>query len=50
MADQPAAGRKTIQAAVFFKEAENGHWRVSLRSKGEIDVGPRSPQLRRRRA
>jgi len=30
---------KTIQAAVFFKEAENGHWRVSLRSKGDIDVG-----------
>jgi len=32
-------GVKTIQAAVFFKEAGNGHWRVSLRSKGEIDVG-----------
>ena len=32
-------GVKTIQAAVFFKEAENGHWRVSLRSKGDIDVG-----------
>jgi phosphoesterase RecJ-like protein len=32
-------GVKAIQAAVFFKEAENGHWRVSLRSKGEIDVG-----------
>ena len=30
---------KAIQAAVFFKEAEGGHWRVSLRSKGDIDVG-----------
>lgn len=30
---------KAIQAAVFFKEAENGQWRVSLRSKGDIDVG-----------
>jgi phosphoesterase RecJ-like protein len=30
---------KAVQAAVFFKEAEDGHWRVSLRSKGEIDVG-----------
>jgi phosphoesterase RecJ-like protein len=32
-------GVKTIQAAVFFKEAEDGQWRVSLRSKGDIDVG-----------
>jgi len=32
-------GVKTIQAAVFFKEAEDGCWRVSLRSKGDIDVG-----------
>jgi phosphoesterase RecJ-like protein len=30
---------KAIQAAVFFKEAEGGRWRVSLRSKGDIDVG-----------
>jgi phosphoesterase RecJ-like protein len=30
---------KPILAAVFFKEAENGQWRVSLRSKGDIDVG-----------
>ena len=30
---------KAIQAAVFFKESDGGHWRVSLRSKGEIDVG-----------
>jgi bifunctional oligoribonuclease and PAP phosphatase NrnA len=30
---------KAIQAAVFFKEADDGHWRVSLRSKGDIDVG-----------
>jgi bifunctional oligoribonuclease and PAP phosphatase NrnA len=30
---------KAIQAVAFFKEAEDGHWRVSLRSKGDIDVG-----------
>jgi phosphoesterase RecJ-like protein len=30
---------KAIQATVFFKEAEHGQWRVSLRSKGDIDVG-----------
>jgi phosphoesterase RecJ-like protein len=30
---------RAIQAAVFFKEAEHGQWRVSLRSKGDIDVG-----------
>jgi phosphoesterase RecJ-like protein len=32
-------GVKAVQAAVFFKEAEHGQWRVSLRSKGDIDVG-----------
>ena len=30
---------KAIQATVFFKEAEHGQWRVSLRSKGDVDVG-----------
>jgi phosphoesterase RecJ-like protein len=30
---------KEIQAVAFFKEWENGEYRVSLRSKGEIDVG-----------
>jgi bifunctional oligoribonuclease and PAP phosphatase NrnA len=30
---------KGIQAVVFLKEADDGHWRVSLRSKGDIDVG-----------
>jgi bifunctional oligoribonuclease and PAP phosphatase NrnA len=30
---------KAVQSAIFFKEADEGHWRVSLRSKGEIDVG-----------
>jgi phosphoesterase RecJ-like protein len=30
---------KAIHAAVFFREAPNGQWRVSLRSKGDIDVG-----------
>jgi bifunctional oligoribonuclease and PAP phosphatase NrnA len=30
---------KQIHAVAFFKEAENGDWRVSLRSKGAVDVG-----------
>jgi phosphoesterase RecJ-like protein len=30
---------KAIQAAVFFKQAANGTYRVSFRSKGHIDVG-----------
>ena len=30
---------KDIQAVGFIKEAENGEWRVSMRSKGDIDVG-----------
>jgi phosphoesterase RecJ-like protein len=30
---------RAIQAAVCFKQADDGHWRVSLRSKGAIDVG-----------
>jgi len=30
---------KEIQAVVFFKEWEAGQYRVSLRSKGAIDVG-----------
>ena len=30
---------KAIQAVAFLKEAEPGNWRVSMRSKGEIDVG-----------
>lgn len=30
---------KDIQAVAFFKEAEDGEWRVSLRSKGDVDVG-----------
>jgi len=30
---------KAIQASVCFKQADDGHWRVSLRSKGAIDVG-----------
>ncbi|HNV03698.1 MAG TPA: bifunctional oligoribonuclease/PAP phosphatase NrnA [Vicinamibacterales bacterium] len=32
-------GVKAVQAAVFFKEAGPGQWRVSLRSKGDVDVG-----------
>lgn len=30
---------KDIQAVAFFKEIGDGSWRVSLRSKGEVDVG-----------
>jgi len=30
---------KAIQAVVFFKQAEDGQYRISLRSKGDIDVG-----------
>ncbi len=30
---------KEIQAVIFFKESEAGEYRVSLRSKGTIDVG-----------
>jgi phosphoesterase RecJ-like protein len=30
---------KEIQAVVFFKQTEGNEYRVSLRSKGEIDVG-----------
>jgi phosphoesterase RecJ-like protein len=30
---------KAIQAVVFFKQAEDGQYRVSLRSKGDVDVG-----------
>ena len=30
---------KAIQSVVFFKQAGNGQYRVSLRSKGDIDVG-----------
>jgi bifunctional oligoribonuclease and PAP phosphatase NrnA len=30
---------KAIHAVAFFREAPNGQWRVSLRSKGDIDVG-----------
>jgi len=30
---------KDIQAVAFFKEAEADEWRVSMRSKGDVDVG-----------
>lgn len=29
---------KDIEAVVFFKEADAGEWRVSMRSKGDLDV------------
>jgi len=30
---------KEIQAVVFFKQSQGDHYRVSLRSKGEVDIG-----------
>lgn len=30
---------KDVQAVVFFKQTQGNHYRVSLRSKGEVDVG-----------
>ena len=30
---------KEIQAVVFFKQVEGRHFRVSLRSKGDVDIG-----------
>ena len=30
---------KEIQAVVFFKHAEGDEYRVSMRSKGDIDIG-----------
>jgi phosphoesterase RecJ-like protein len=28
-----------MQAVVFFKQTQGNHYRVSLRSKGDVDVG-----------
>jgi phosphoesterase RecJ-like protein len=36
---------KEIQAVAFFKEWDDGQFRVSLRSKGEIDVGQVAKQF-----
>lgn len=36
---------KEIQAVVFFKESEEGQYRVSLRSKGAIDLGAVAKQF-----
>ncbi len=36
---------KEIQAVAFFKEWDNGEFRVSLRSKGDIDVGQVAKQF-----
>lgn len=33
-----ALGNAGIEAAAFFREIENGRWRVSLRSKGAVNV------------
>ena len=39
---------KGIQAVVFFKESGPGDWRISMRSKGDVNVNA-SPGIRRRR-
>ena len=36
---------KEIQAVVFFKQTEGDEYRVSLRSKGDIDIGAIAKQL-----
>ena len=30
---------KEVMAVVFFKQSQDGHYRISLRSKGEVDIG-----------
>ncbi len=40
---------KEIQAVVFFKQIEGDEYRVSMRSKGDIDIGARREGVRRRR-
>jgi phosphoesterase RecJ-like protein len=30
---------KEVQAVVFFKQSEGDNYRVSMRSKGEVDIG-----------
>jgi bifunctional oligoribonuclease and PAP phosphatase NrnA len=30
---------KDVQAVIFFKQSEGDHYRVSLRSKGNVDIG-----------
>jgi bifunctional oligoribonuclease and PAP phosphatase NrnA len=36
---------KDVQAVAFFKEMGPGDWRVSLRSKGQVDTGPIAKQF-----
>ena len=36
--DQPAAAVREIEAVAFFKEISPGFYRISLRSKGDVDV------------
>ena len=36
---------KEIQAVVFFKQDEGEQYRVSMRSKGEIDIGAVAKQF-----
>ena len=30
---------KDVHAVIFFKQTQGDHYRVSLRSKGEVDIG-----------
>ena len=39
---------KEILAVVFFKEIGPGDWRVSMRSKGDIDINAIAKEFRRR--
>ena len=40
---------KDIEAVAFFKEVGDHDWRVSLRSKGTVDIGAIARQFKRRR-
>jgi phosphoesterase RecJ-like protein len=34
-----------VQAVIFFKQAEGDNYRVSLRSKGDVDIGAVAKQF-----
>jgi phosphoesterase RecJ-like protein len=36
---------KEVQAVIFFKQAEGDNYRVSLRSKGDVDIGAVAKQF-----
>ncbi len=41
---------KDIEAVAFFKEVGDQDWRVSMRSKGNVDIGAIAAAIQRRRA